>query len=153
MSLENFLLYLFIYILEAGILYWYMCGVFAVKHSKIQRAITISAGYGILFLLSFINSVQINAIAFTLINFIILKLLCCAKWHIPLSKNEVHIMYSCIFYCTFFLAAIPHSHLWQKKRKSLLQKSHIAQWSAGKTYQALIKPVVHQLLPLYGLLQ
>lgn len=33
------------------------------------------------FLLSFINSVQINAIAFTLINFIILKLLCCAKWH------------------------------------------------------------------------
>ena len=81
MSLENFLLYLFIYILEAGILYWYMCGVFAVKHSKIQRAITISAGYGILFLLSFINSVQINTLAFTLINFIILKLLCCAKWH------------------------------------------------------------------------
>lgn len=81
MSLGNFLLYLFIYILEAGILYWYMCGVFAVKRSKTQRAITISAGYGILFLLSFINSVQINAIAFTLINFIILKLLCCAKWH------------------------------------------------------------------------
>ena len=41
----------------------------------------------------------------------------------------------------------------QKKRKSLLQKSHIAQRSAGKTYQALMKPVVHQLLPLSGLLQ
>ena len=79
MSLEIFLLYLFIYILEAGILWWYIYGVLPLKHSKMQRTTTISVGYGILFLLSFINSVQINTIAFTLINFIIIRLLCYAK--------------------------------------------------------------------------
>lgn len=84
MNLENFLLYFFVYILEAGILWWYIYGVFTLKHSKAQRTITISVGYGILFLLSFISSVQINAIAFTLINFIIIKLLCYAKWYVCL---------------------------------------------------------------------
>ena len=84
MNLENFLLYFFVYILEAGILWWYICGVFTLKHSKAQRTIIISVGYGILFLLSFISSVQINAIAFTLINFIIIKLLCYAKWYVCL---------------------------------------------------------------------
>ena len=84
MNLENFLLYFFVYILEAGILWWYIYGVLALKHSKAQRTITISVGYGILFLLSFISSVQINAIAFTLINFIIIRLLCYAKWYVCL---------------------------------------------------------------------
>lgn len=80
----NFFLYLFIYIIEAGILWWYTYGVFSLKHSKTQRIITVSVGYGILFLLSFINSIQINTIAFVLINFIIIKLFCYAKWRVCL---------------------------------------------------------------------
>lgn len=43
-------------------------------------------------------------------------------------------------------------HLWQQKRRSLLQKSHTARQSAGKTCQASLRPTVNRLLSS-GLLQ
>ncbi len=87
--LGNFFLYLFIYIIEACILWWYAYGIFDLKHSKMLKAIIISIGYGILFLLSFNDSIQINTIAFILINFAIIKLLCTAKWRVCLFHSLI----------------------------------------------------------------
>lgn len=80
----NFFLYLFIYLVEAGILWWYIQGVFNLKYSNTLKSIIIFTGYGILFLLSFLNSFQINATAFLLINFIIIKVLCTCKWSVSI---------------------------------------------------------------------
>ncbi len=81
-NLDKIFLYLFVYIVEASILWLYIHDVFDLKYSSILKAILISIGYGILFLLSFANSFLLNTIVFSLINFIILKVLCTAKWHV-----------------------------------------------------------------------
>lgn len=80
--MEKVILYVFVYIVEAGILWWYAGSVFSLKYSKILQAAVISVGYGILFLLFFNNSVALNTIAFALINFIIIKFLYAAVWYI-----------------------------------------------------------------------
>lgn len=87
--MENFLLYLFVYIVEAGILWWYAGSVFNLKYSKTLQTAVISTGYGILFLISFANSTPINSIAFTLINFIIIKFLSAVKWHVCLFHSLI----------------------------------------------------------------
>ena len=79
-NLDKIFLYLFVYIVEAGILWLYIHDVFDLKYSRILKTSLISIGYGILFLLSFANSLLLNTVIFSLINFIILKVLCTAKW-------------------------------------------------------------------------
>ena len=78
-NLDKIFLYLFVYIVEAGILWLYIHDVFDLKYSRILKTSLISIGYGILFLLSFANSLLLNTVIFSLINFIILKVLCTAK--------------------------------------------------------------------------
>lgn len=82
--MELFFLYLFAYIIEAGILWLYIINIFTPKHSKMLQISIISASYGVLFLLSFVRSLPLNTIAFTLINFIVIKSLCTAKWRLCL---------------------------------------------------------------------
>ena len=94
--MENFLLYLFVYIVEAGILWWYVSSVFILKYSKILQAAVISTGYGILFLISFVNSTPINAIVFTLINFIIIKFLSTAKWRVCIFHALILTCFMCL---------------------------------------------------------
>lgn len=78
--LENILLYLIIFIAEAIICYYYINRIFSAKVSNVLQMIVISIGYGILYLCSFIDFFPLNGTAFILINFIIMQVLCTAKW-------------------------------------------------------------------------
>lgn len=78
--LENILLYLIIFIAEAIICYYYINRIFSAKVSNVLQIIVISIGYGILYLCSFIDFFPLNGTAFILINFIIMQVLCTAKW-------------------------------------------------------------------------
>lgn len=74
------ILYIFVYLIEALILWWYSSHRFYSKHSKRSEFIFIFIGYICLFMLSLMNSFGINSIAFTLINFIIFKTLYDTTW-------------------------------------------------------------------------
>lgn len=74
------ILYIFVYLIEALILWWYSSHRFYSKYSKKNEFILIFIGYICLFILSFTNSFGINSIAFTLINFIIFKTLYDTTW-------------------------------------------------------------------------
>ena len=68
--MKTTLLYLFIYIIEALILWSYSSNLFHSRYSKKIEFIGLFTGYGFLFLLAFIKVVWINLLFFQLINFI-----------------------------------------------------------------------------------
>ena len=68
--MKTTLLYLFIYIIEALILWSYSSNLFHSRYSKKIEFIGLFTGYGFLFLLAFIKVVWINLLFFLLINFI-----------------------------------------------------------------------------------
>lgn len=74
------ILFIFIYIIEAFILWSYAIQRFNSKHSKKYESIFILIGYTTLFLVSFTDSFGINTFAFTLMNFIIFKALYDTTW-------------------------------------------------------------------------
>lgn len=88
-DLETIILYLFIYIVEALILWWYSSGLFHSRYSKKVEFTGLATGYGCLFLISFTKSFWINTIAFTLVNFIFIIILFNVKWNICIFHSMV----------------------------------------------------------------
>ena len=67
-------LYIFIYIIEAIIFYLYCKHRFIPSRTKIFTFATFFISYGLLFGLSFFKSIELNTIAFTLANLLIIKI-------------------------------------------------------------------------------
>lgn len=91
--METTILYLFIYIIEAFILWWYISNLFHSKYSKTVEFIGFFAGYTCLFGFSFAQSFWINTISFTLINFLLMIILYNIKWNVCLFHS---ILTTCI---------------------------------------------------------
>ncbi len=87
--MKTTLLYLFIYIIEALILWSYSSNLFHSRYSKKIEFIGLFTGYGFLFVSSFMKSFWMNTILFTLINFTIILLLHNIKWNVCLFHSII----------------------------------------------------------------
>ena len=87
--METTILYLFIYIIEALILWWYASNLFHSRYSKQIEFFGFLIGYLCLFLLSFTNSFFINTLSFTLVNFTIIIVLYDTKWSVSLFHSMI----------------------------------------------------------------
>lgn len=87
--MKTTLLYLFIYIIEALILWSYSSNLFHSRYSKKIEFIGLFTGYGFLFLLAFIKVVWINLLFFLLINFIFFIIFYKLKWNLCLLHSMV----------------------------------------------------------------
>lgn len=97
--MDTIILYLLIFIIEAFIFYWYCSQRFVTIHSKKYIFSVFLISYGILFILSWIKSIEINTLMFTLANFFIIKLI----YH---TKLETSIFHSLITTCINALSEI-----------------------------------------------
>ena len=88
-DLETIIIYLFIYIVEAFILWWYGSNLLAPKYSKKHEAIILVSGYAILFIASFAEFAWLNTLLFTIINFILLLILYEVKWGSALFHSMI----------------------------------------------------------------
>lgn len=87
--METTILYLFIYMIEALILWWYSSNLFQSRYSKKVEFLGLLIGYLCLFLISFTNSFFINTLSFPLVNFILIMVLYDTKWGISLFHSMV----------------------------------------------------------------
>lgn len=87
--MEKTILYVFIYIVEAFILWWYASSLFPSKYSRKVEAAALFSGYAVLFLASQLQSIWVNNICFTLINFLIIFMLYQVKWNICLFHTFI----------------------------------------------------------------
>ncbi|WP_448902117.1 sensor histidine kinase [Eubacterium sp.] len=87
--METTILYFFIYVIEAFILWWYCSNLFSAKYSKKYILLGISIGYLFLFLISLAKFAWLNTIIFTVINFTILLTLYHLKWNLCLFYSMV----------------------------------------------------------------
>ncbi len=83
------ILYFFIFAAEGIIFLLYASALFESKHPKYLCVLLAVALYGVLFLLSFFNSMVINGIAFIICNFLYLILTCKIKWQTALFHAAV----------------------------------------------------------------
>lgn len=70
--MELILFYIFIYIIEAHILWNYCSNILYTKGTFLKRALFFAAGYTLLFFISFTDNFWINTISFLAINFILI---------------------------------------------------------------------------------
>lgn len=87
--METTILYLFVYIIEALILWWYASNLFHSRYSKPVEFFGFFIGYLCLFLLYFTNSFFINTLSFTLVNFTIIIILYDTKWGVSLFHSMI----------------------------------------------------------------
>ncbi len=88
-GLDIIILYLFIYIIEAFIIWWYSSTLFHSRYPKKIEYIGIFTGYGFLFLISLMDLFLINILTFSIMNFIIFIILYDTKWNICLFHSLV----------------------------------------------------------------
>lgn len=75
--------------IEAFILWWYSSSLFHSRYSKKAAWFILSAGYGFLYGISFMKSLWINTIFFTIINFIIILILYNIRWSVCLFHSMI----------------------------------------------------------------
>lgn len=85
--METLILYLFVYILEAFLLWWYMSNLFSSIYSRKTICINLSIGYTFLYLVSIAESFFLNTVLFTAINFIFILIFYNVKWSIALFHS------------------------------------------------------------------
>lgn len=84
--------YIIIYLVEALILWQYSSNLFIPKYSKYITCISLSIFYSILFLISLLDLFWLNAISFSLINFLFIFIFYDVKWGSALFHSAVSVI-------------------------------------------------------------
>lgn len=115
-------LYIITYIIEAIIFYLYISQVFYLRSNNFPKTFsTIMVGYFILYLLSFLDKLNLNAVFFLVMNVILIYILCSAK----LNSAFFHsVILTCVMDCSeiFVIHAILHfSHNFYENRSNTIK--------------------------------
>ena len=96
--------YLIIYVIEGIIFSQYCASVFEAPKSKLLKNISVAALYSILFLISFLQSPQLNLFSFFAANFIFVFLIYRPVWYTALFHSALSTAVMCL--CELIIIAI-----------------------------------------------